>query len=125
MQEKFARSIIKQSVRRRPSFLINDLIIKLNIPLADLWPLAFWARADLDDTTRITQRKNQTENDEPTGFMLTLNCPQVTEKTNDGDRSRLSGKWYTQKNEKAARTDRSGFSLKKKNRIFEVSMITN
>jgi hypothetical protein len=49
--------------------------------LADLWPLAFWARADLDDAIKITQRKNKTNNDEPTGFMLTLNRPQVKEKT--------------------------------------------
>lgn len=80
MRKKFGRSIIKQSVRRRPSFLISDLIIRWNIPLDDLWP--FWARADLDDATKIAHRINQTDNDKPTGFMLTLNRRQVKEKMN-------------------------------------------
>ena len=59
--------------------IINYFINEIPLFFVNLKP--FWARVDLDDATKIAHKTNQTDNDEPTGFMLgTLNRRQVKER---------------------------------------------
>ena len=68
--------------KNKTTFYFDIIYYFINeIPLFFVNLKPFWARVDLDDATKIAHKTNQTDNDEPTGFMLgTLNRRQVKER---------------------------------------------